>query len=304
MSRCTGCSCGALGTEGVTRRDFVARTTLAAIATLLAACGDGVIGATAPPLPGTPGAGGAGATLRLADYPALATVGGMVRVDTLGTPIALVRSSANSIAAFSMVCPHQGTTVNITGGGFRCPNHGATFANDGRWTGGQQTGSLVPVAAALDLAGGVITLGAVAPPANPPTQPGTPPQPAGNVSLSVRLADFPALGAVGGIARVDRNGPVPVGVARTGASSFAAYALVCPHQGATVAVNGSGWRCPSHGATFDATGRVTSGPATSGLSALGVTFDAATGTLAIGGNAPATTPGGGGDDDDDDGRHH
>ena len=45
------------------------------------------------------------------------------------------------------------------------------------------------------------------------------------------------------------------------------YALTarCTHQGVTVSVSGSQFRCPAHGATFSFTGAVTSGPASQPL---------------------------------------
>lgn len=308
-SACAGRGCQLAGAEPrqVTRRDFVARSTLAAVAALLvSACGDGVIGGVTG-LAGGLGTGGttpgAGSTFRLSDYPALANVGGIARANAGGSPIALVRNSTTTVSAFSLVCPHQGTTVDITGGSFKCPNHGATFNAAGTWTGGQQTGNLVSLGATLDAALGIITLGAAPSPA--PSQPGSPSQPApgapGNVALSIRVASYPALASVGGVARVDGGTGIPIGVARTGAATFVAYTLACTHQGTTVQLLGAGWRCPNHGATFDGAGRVTSGPATTNLAQLTATLDAATGTLGISGSAPAGRTGGGDDDDDRDG---
>lgn len=296
-SGCAGCGCqtrspGAIGQ--VSRRDFVARSTLAAVAALLAtACGDGIIGATFPGLGSGGGTAATGATFKLTDYPALANVGGIALASAGGQPIALVRSGATTVAALSLVCPHQGTTVNIAASGFKCPNHGATFDAAGTWTGGQQTGSLTSLGATLDAALGIITIGAGSASSAPPSAPGA----SGNVSLAVRIASFPALNKVGGVARVDGGTGVPIGVARTGASTFLAYTLACTHQGTTVQLLTTGWRCPNHGATFDATGRVTAGPATTNLSTLTATFDAAAGTLAISGTA-STPRATGGDDDD------
>ena len=45
----------------------------------------------------------------------------------------------NTFLALSLICPHQGTTVQIAGAAFYCPGHGAMFAADGSWTGGQAT---------------------------------------------------------------------------------------------------------------------------------------------------------------------
>lgn len=146
---CPGAACG------MSRRAFVGGT-MAAVAAVLYGCGDGQIGAGGPLLPET----GETTVLRLADYPALATVGGIVRVDTAGGPVAVVHLSQAAYAAFSMRCPHQGTTVSIRGGAFVCPNHDARFSAAGQWTGGQRTSSLASVPLALDAAAGTLTLGA------------------------------------------------------------------------------------------------------------------------------------------------
>src|SRR5512140_1085293 len=67
--------------DGVSRRVFISRTTLAAVAAVLAsACGDGIIGGRGPTAPAALPTGGL--ILKLSDYPALATVGAIVRVDT------------------------------------------------------------------------------------------------------------------------------------------------------------------------------------------------------------------------------
>jgi thiosulfate dehydrogenase [quinone] large subunit len=103
---------------------------------------------------------------------------------------------------------------------------------------------------------------------------------AGPVSFSVQVSSYPALANVGGIARVD-NGGTPIGVVRTGADTFAALFLICPHRGCTVGINGSSFRCPCHGATFASTGVWTGGQQTSSLAAFSTSYDATTGTLTI-----------------------
>lgn len=134
------------------RREFIGS---AALTLLLAACGDGQIGASGADLPT---GGTTGFVMRIADYPALATVGGVARVDTPSGPVAVVRTGTNSFAALSMRCPHQGTTVRIEPGRFVCPNHGAAFAIDGTWTGGQRTSAMAAVPSLYDAASGTLTL--------------------------------------------------------------------------------------------------------------------------------------------------
>jgi thiosulfate dehydrogenase [quinone] large subunit len=130
----------------------VATGTLAAVGAFLAACGGGDSNPTAPP------PGGTSVTVTLASFPALAAVGGIARVTTTGTPIAVVRSGPATYRAFSMVCPHQGTTIGITATGFRCPNHGATFNANGGWIGGERTSGLVEFTVTSNATAGTITI--------------------------------------------------------------------------------------------------------------------------------------------------
>lgn len=77
------------------------------------------------------------------------------------------------------------------------------------------------------------------------------------IGLVVNIASWPALANVGGVA-----GPVgnlasgtPVAVVRTGATSFSAFNMTCPHAGTRInVVNNASFRCPNHGALFDAAG--------------------------------------------------
>jgi Rieske Fe-S protein len=142
---CDGCGVA----QGVDRRAFLSVATLAAVAAVLESCG----------IPTAP-VGGTGGTIvvKVADFPALAATGGVARVDNGGSPTALVRSGASSFAAFSMVCTHQGTTINITSTGFLCPNHSARFGKDGLWEGGQFTSALVSFPVAFDGAAGTVTI--------------------------------------------------------------------------------------------------------------------------------------------------
>ena len=150
---CAGC---AVRESAVSRRDFVSMATLSAVAIALTACGgsagDGSTG---------PGTGGTGTfTVKPADYPALATVGGTVKVRN-SPPVALAKTPGG-LVAFSLSCPHQGTTVVIDNDfTMFCPNHGAMFTAAGAWTGGQRTSGLVRLPVSLDTAGtnATITLG-------------------------------------------------------------------------------------------------------------------------------------------------
>jgi Rieske Fe-S protein len=150
---------GSCGARGLTRRAFLADTTMAAVAAVLtSACGNGIFGASGG------GGGPVNLTVTVASFPALATVGGIARVDgNSSNPVAAIQSPAGTYRAFSMVCPHQGTTIDIRGSGFRCPNHGATFSGTGTWTGGQNTSNLTELTVAYDAAAGTLQITGNAP---------------------------------------------------------------------------------------------------------------------------------------------
>ena len=99
--------------------------------------------------------------------------------------------------------------------------------------------------------------------------------------LTVTLANFPALAANGGIARVDGGSGAAVAVTRVSATSYRAFSMACTHAGTTVSIVGGGFTCPNHGAQFSSTGAVTRGPASTSLREYTVTLNAAAGTITI-----------------------
>ena len=104
-----------------------------------------------------------------------------------------------------------------------------------------------------------------------------------NGKVQLRLAKVKELAKVGGTVAVTDGKGRPLAVRRTGAKTYAAFSLVCPHAGATVTAKsgGSTWTCPGHGARFDAnTGAVVGGPATSDLTKIRTTVKA--GVLTVG----------------------
>ncbi len=81
----------------------------------------------------------AGLAVTLASWPPLANIGGAVGSvgNMAGVGVAVVRTGANSFAAFSMRCPHQGTTIRVenynnTGSAFHCPSHTALWNSAGQ----------------------------------------------------------------------------------------------------------------------------------------------------------------------------
>lgn len=151
------CACGA-GNTGllatpIDRRKFVSLGAYAAAAAALAACAasGGGTNITSP--------GSLGTTIKVSDFTTLASVGGVAVTTISGTPVAIVRTSATTFITLSRICPHQGSTVNSVSGGFKCPNHGATFSSSGTWTGGQRTSNMVSYTTAFDSAAGTLTIG-------------------------------------------------------------------------------------------------------------------------------------------------
>ena len=138
------------------RRQFLSGSLLLAISgVLLDACGDGVIGASNSQI-----LGAVDFTIQLSAYPALANVGGIARISGTNSPVAIAHTAADTFVALSLICPHQGTTVNINGSGFLCPNHGARFDGGGSWVQSQQrTSSLTRIPLLYDATAGTLKLG-------------------------------------------------------------------------------------------------------------------------------------------------
>lgn len=101
------------------------------------------------------------------------------------------------------------------------------------------------------------------------------------IGMTIKLSDYPALANVGGIATFTASGN-PVAVVRTATSTFVALSRICPHQGGTIQTQGSGFRCPEHGATFSASGTWTGGQRTSNMRSYATTYDSTAGTVSIG----------------------
>jgi Rieske Fe-S protein len=116
----------------VNRRDFLAKSALAAAAMVVAdGCGDGQIGAPVrsvaaggdPSIPISPSV-----TVKLADIPGLATVGTLVAI---GNERAAVRTGTASFRGLSMICTHEQCDTEVRNNRFECPCHGSVFAADG-----------------------------------------------------------------------------------------------------------------------------------------------------------------------------
>jgi cytochrome b6-f complex iron-sulfur subunit len=148
----TGCAhCGDQG--GTSRREFLTTSAASVAAALLVTACGGASDST-----GVVDTGPVSLSVQVSGYAELANVGGIARVDSGGTPVAAVRTGANTFAAFSLICPHFGCTVGINASAFLCPCHGARFASSGVWTGGQRTSNLTSLTTSYDTTTGVLTI--------------------------------------------------------------------------------------------------------------------------------------------------
>lgn len=112
----------------------------------------------------------------------------------------------------------------------------------------------------------------------PTPTPGPTPIITGN-TMTVPLADFPALANADGFVSVNVSGHGKLIVchldAGTSASSYICLSQICTHQGCSVNyVGGSNsFACPCHGSTYATDGSNTGGPAMLPLHSYATTFD-------------------------------
>src|SRR3954471_14560631 len=135
------------------RRDFLTKSALAAAALVaVEGCGDGQIGPTAASL-------GSGLTIKVADFPGLATTGTVVDV---GHVRAVVRTGDTTFLGLSRVCTHEGCEANVEQNQIRCPCHHSVFSATGSVIRGPDTGvSIGPlntVGVVYDAAAGTLTI--------------------------------------------------------------------------------------------------------------------------------------------------
>jgi cytochrome b6-f complex iron-sulfur subunit len=69
------------------------------------------------------------------------------------------RTGAATFVAWSRLCTHEGTPVDVSGSGFFCPNHGSRFDNNGSVTLGPATQPLSTLATSYDAVTDMLTIG-------------------------------------------------------------------------------------------------------------------------------------------------
>jgi cytochrome b6-f complex iron-sulfur subunit len=138
---------------GVDRRTFLTAAATAAVLAVLDGC-------TTSPGGMFTGSYGGPFTVTVANFSALATVGGVARVDSgTGAPTALYRSDVSTFVALSMICPHAGfAPIDITSSGFTCPAHGSSFSKSGALLGGPAPTGLASFSATYDAVAGTVAI--------------------------------------------------------------------------------------------------------------------------------------------------
>ncbi len=135
------------------RRDFIIISSASAGAIAIVGCG-----LTGPGVSGPPDS--VSLTLNVSDYPSLANVNGIAFVtENGGSPLAVVRTAADSFLALSRICPHQGGQIDQGGPAFQCTRHGAQFDEHGNWVGGQPTNNMRSYPTKYDPNTGLLVIG-------------------------------------------------------------------------------------------------------------------------------------------------
>ena len=130
----------------ISRRAFLAdAATIAALTTLFAACGDSPV---EPP--------SGQVQVKVSTFPGLAANNQLVLIDGRR---AAKRTGSTTFVAWSRLCTHEGTPVDISGTGFICPNHGSRFDGDGKVTLGPATSALAQLTTSYDAATDMLTIG-------------------------------------------------------------------------------------------------------------------------------------------------
>lgn len=139
----------------LSRRQFLARSAVAAAAAAIAAgCGNGQIGPTAYQPPSNNGSNGN--TIKVGNFPQLASVGTLVKVDSYQ---AVKRTGATTFDAYSMVCTHQGCLTELTSNMFFCPCHGSEFDSSGQVLRGPASRPLGQYTTSYDATTDILTIG-------------------------------------------------------------------------------------------------------------------------------------------------
>jgi cytochrome b6-f complex iron-sulfur subunit len=130
----------------ISRRAFLAdAATIAALTTLFAGCVDAGISEPVGKV-----------DVKVSDFPGLVAMNQLVLVDSQR---AAKRTGADTFAAFSRRCTHEGFPVDLSGSGFICEQHGSRFDSDGKVTLGPASRPLSILATSYDSTTDTLTIG-------------------------------------------------------------------------------------------------------------------------------------------------
>jgi Rieske Fe-S protein len=137
----------------MSRRHFLATSSLSAATLAVAGCGDGFISGVPPKIVALPTGP---VTLKVGDVPELATNGVIARVFS---SIGVKRTGATTFVAMQLVCTHQGCGVTIsTNTQLDCPCHLSQFDGDGNVTRGPADRALPRYTTSYDTATDILTI--------------------------------------------------------------------------------------------------------------------------------------------------
>jgi Rieske Fe-S protein len=111
---------------------------------------------------------------------------------------------------------------------------------------------------------------------------GKAPLPMQPIILDLTNPDYAALANAGGAVKIPhpKDKEKPIIVSRISENGVAAFSSKCTHMGCELPIpENSVITCPCHGAQFDASGKVTKGPAPKDLAAFSATLDGNTITI-------------------------
>ena len=145
--------------DKISRRDFIRRSALGVVVGGAAISGLNLDVLSASKLltakRGTVHKIGEDLVIKLADNPALTSVGGYLNVTD---DIILIRMDESRFIALSTICRHKGCTVELEGDKFVCPCHGSEYTKEGKVTQGPSKADLKTFETMFDAPSGTITI--------------------------------------------------------------------------------------------------------------------------------------------------
>jgi Rieske Fe-S protein len=102
-------------------------------------------------------------------------------------------------------------------------------------------------------------------------------------AVTLKVSSVTGLATVGQLVQISPSDKF-VAVKRTSAAppTFAAFSMICTHEGCPTLIRSNHFECDCHGSQFDNSGHVTQGPAARDLPTVPTSYDPATDTLTIG----------------------